>query len=79
MKENIHPQYQDVMFEDTTTGKRRVIASTMQSEETVEHNGKTLPLVKLSVSSYSHPLYTGKNVFVDAAGRVDKFKRRYGG
>lgn len=79
MKKDRHPEYQDVLFEDTTTGQKFIVASTMKSEETEEFEGKTYPKVRLSVSSYSHPLYTGKNVFVDAAGRVDKFKRRYGG
>ena len=50
----------------------------MQSEETIEwEDGNTYPLVKVEVSSASHPFYTGKKLYVDAAGRVEKFNRRY--
>lgn len=77
MQKKIHPNYQEVLFEDSSTGKKFVIGSTIQSKEMGSFNGKEYPLVKLSVSSYSHPLFIGKNQLVDAEGRVDKFQKKY--
>lgn len=77
MKENIHPSYQEVVFEDSSTGQRFICGSTIQSKEKVKIEGKEYPLVKLSTSSYSHPFYTKSDKRVDAAGRIDKFNKRY--
>jgi large subunit ribosomal protein L31 len=49
----------------------------MGSNETIEVEGKTYPLIKLEVTSESHPFYTGKKMFLDTAGRVEKFNKRF--
>jgi large subunit ribosomal protein L31 len=77
MKKNTHPEYQEVVFEDSSTGHRFICGSTLRSKETVMFEGKEYPLCRLSVSSSSHPYFTGTKGFVDAEGRVDKFKKRY--
>lgn len=79
MKENIHPKYQDVVFEDSSTGQKFIIGTTLQPKETTMFEGKEYPLYKLSVSSRSHPFFTGSNTLVDSEGRVDKFRKRYAG
>jgi large subunit ribosomal protein L31 len=50
----------------------------MHSRESIEIDGKTYPLVKLEVTSESHPFYTGKHKIVDTAGRVEKFRQKFG-
>ena len=77
MKKNTHPKYQDVLFVDSSTGSKFVCRSTLQPTQTAKHEGKEYPVYPLSVSSYSHPFFTGSNKFVDSEGRVDKFKKRY--
>jgi large subunit ribosomal protein L31 len=78
MKKDIHPQYKEVVFMDTQSDYKFLTRSTMSSEETIKwEDGNTYPLIKVEVSSASHPFYTGKRVFVDTAGRVEKFNRRY--
>jgi len=78
MKKDIHPQYREVVFQDTSSDFKFVTRSTMSSSETITmEDGKTYPVIKVEVSSASHPFYTGKNLFVDTAGRIDKFKQRY--
>jgi large subunit ribosomal protein L31 len=78
MKKDIHPQYREVVFHDTSSDFKFITRSTMNSNETITmEDGKTYPVVKVEVSSASHPFYTGKNLFVDTAGRIDKFKQRY--
>lgn len=77
MKKQTHPQYQLVLFVDSTTGKRFVIGSTLQPKEKEKFEGKEYPVAHLSTSAYSHPYFTGSNKFVDAEGRVDRFKNRY--
>lgn len=78
MKQEIHPQYRDVVFKDTSTGFMFKTGSTRYSKDTVEFEGETYPLLTVEVSSDSHPFYTGKQKFADAGGRVDKFKKKYG-
>ncbi|MEJ6698286.1 MAG: 50S ribosomal protein L31, partial [Flavobacteriaceae bacterium] len=51
--------------------------STVESKDSIEHDGATYPLVKLEISRTSHPFYTGKSKLIDTAGRIDKFKNRY--
>jgi len=78
MKQGIHPEYRDVVFYDTTSEFKFLTKSTMSSEETIKwEDGKTYPVIKIEVSSASHPFYTGKKIFVDTAGRVEKFNKKY--
>lgn len=78
MKKDIHPAYNPVVFLDTSTGFKFLTRTTMTSNETVEwEDGNTYPLVKVDISSASHPYYTGKMKYVDAAGRVEKFQKKY--
>ena len=79
MKEGIHPQYRDVVFQDQSSDFKFLTRSTVNSQETIVwEDGNTYPLVKVEVSSASHPFYTGKKMFISAAGRVEKFNRKYG-
>lgn len=77
MKKKGHPPYQDVLFVDTATGFKFVCGSTLQPKEREVFEGKEYPAYKISISSKSHPFFTGNQQFVDAEGRVDKFKKRY--
>lgn len=78
MKKEIHPEYKEVVFLDTSSDFKFLTKSTMTSEETIKwEDGNEYPLVKIEVSSASHPFYTGKKLFVDTAGRVEKFNKRY--
>jgi large subunit ribosomal protein L31 len=78
MKQGIHPDYREVVFFDTTSEVKFITRSTIKTNDTIEwEDGKTYPLVKIEVSSASHPFYTGKKLFVDTAGRVEKFNKRY--
>ncbi len=78
MKKEIHPQYREVVFQDTSSDFKFLTRSTMTSNETTTmEDGKTYPVIKIEVSSASHPFYTGKNMFIDTAGRVEKFMNRY--
>ncbi|GAB3943094.1 type B 50S ribosomal protein L31 [Spirosoma harenae] len=78
MKKGIHPDYREVVFHDLSSDYKFLTRSTIQTRDSIEFEGKTYPLVKIEVSSQSHPFYTGKNVLLDTAGRVDKFRKRYG-
>lgn len=78
MKQGIHPEYNEVVFQDSTSGFKFLTRSTMKSNETTEFEGKTYPVVKLEVTSASHPFFTGKKMLVDTAGRVEKFNKKYG-
>jgi large subunit ribosomal protein L31 len=79
MKAGIHPKYQDVVFQDVSSNFSILTRSTMTSKETIKwEDGKEYPVVKVEISSQSHPFYTGKHKIVDSGGRVDKFRRRYG-
>jgi large subunit ribosomal protein L31 len=78
MKKDIHPEYREVVFQDTTSGFSFLTKSTLNTKETVKWtDGNTYPVIKVEVSSASHPFYTGKKLFVDTAGRVEKFNKRY--
>ena len=78
MKKGIHPEYREVVFLDTSSGEQLLTRSTIKTEETLEHEGKEYPLVKVEISAFSHPFYTGKMKYVDSAGRVEKFQKKYG-
>jgi large subunit ribosomal protein L31 len=79
MKKGIHPEaYKTVVFKDMSNGFTFLSRSTAYSKETVKwEDGNEYPVIKLEISNTSHPFYTGKNVLVDTAGRIDKFKKRY--
>ena len=79
MKQGIHPAtYRTVVFKDMSNGTQFLSRSTAHSGETVKwEDGNEYPVIKLEISNTSHPFYTGKNVLVDTAGRIDKFKKRY--
>ena len=78
MREGIHPDYQYVVFQDASANFSFLSRSTMKSTETITwEDGNEYPLIKLEISSASHPFYTGKQKIVDTAGRVDRFNRRY--
>ncbi|MFZ1891882.1 MAG: type B 50S ribosomal protein L31 [Formosimonas sp.] len=78
MKPSIHPEYREVVFHDMSCDFKFVTRSTVNSRETIEFEGKTYPLVKLETSSESHPFYTGTQKIIDTAGRVEKFRNKYG-
>jgi large subunit ribosomal protein L31 len=79
MKKDLHPKnYRLVVFKDMSNGYQFLSRSTAESKETVKfEDGNDYPVIKLEISNTSHPFYTGKNVLVDTAGRIDKFKKRY--
>ena len=79
MKADIHPKYNEVVFQDVTSDLVFLTRSTLTSKETIKwEDGKEYPLIKVEVSSASHPFYTGKQKLMDTSGRVDKFRKRYG-
>ncbi|HEX8332857.1 MAG TPA: type B 50S ribosomal protein L31 [Segetibacter sp.] len=79
MKQGLHPEhYRLVVFKDMSNGESFLSRSTANSKETVKwEDGNEYPVIKLEISNTSHPFYTGKNMLVDTAGRIDKFKKRY--
>lgn len=77
MKEKIHPPYQEVLFVDSSTGHKFLIGSTVQPKEKEKFDGKEYPVVRVPVSSASHPFFTKANQFIDSEGRVDKFTKKY--
>jgi large subunit ribosomal protein L31 len=79
MKKGIHPQqYRLVVFKDTSNDHTFLTRSTAPSRETITwEDGKEYPVIKVEISNTSHPFYTGKSMFVDTAGRIEKFKKRY--
>ena len=78
MKQGIHPDYHPVVFHDTASGFKFLTRSTLNSEESIKwEDGQEYPLIKVEISSASHPFFTGKKIFVDTAGRVEKFNRKY--
>ena len=79
MKSDIHPNYRPVVFYDAGAHFYMLTRSTAKTGETIEYEGKTYPLVKVDISSAPHPFFTGKQTFVDTAGRLDKFQRKFGG
>ena len=78
MKADIHPKYEPVIFQDVSSNFAFLTKSTMTSKEKMKwEDGKEYPVVKVEISSQSHPFYTGKHKIVDSGGRVDKFRKRY--
>tara|TARA_S200000501_G_scaffold263678_1_gene247513 strand:- start:424 stop:858 length:435 start_codon:yes stop_codon:yes gene_type:complete len=78
MKKDIHPEYREVLFHDTSVDEYFLVRSTLNTDQTKEYEGKTYPYSVLDISSASHPFYTGKQKLVDTGGRVDKFRKRFG-
>ena len=79
MKKNIHPDYRTVVFLDVSSDYRFLTRSTVKTKETTKwEDGKDYPLYKLDTSSESHPFYTGTQKMVDTAGRVEKFRQKFG-
>ncbi|TFW35788.1 type B 50S ribosomal protein L31 [Massilia horti] len=78
MKTDIHPDYREVVFHDLSCDFKFITRSTIATRETTEFEGKQYPLVKIEVSAESHPFYTGKHKIVDTAGRVEKFRQKFG-
>lgn len=80
MKPDIHPEYRPVVFHDVSADFKFLTRSTAKTKDTVTwEDGKEYPLIKVDISSESHPFFTGKQKFVDAAGRVEKFQKKFSG
>ncbi len=78
MREGIHPEYHEVVFQDMASGVKFITRSTMRSRETIKmEDGKEYPLVKLDITSESHPFYTGAQQKIIEAGRVEKFRQKF--
>jgi len=79
MKSGIHPETNQVVFQDVSSDFAFLTRSTIKTKETIKwEDGNEYPLVKIEISSKSHPFYTGKHRVAESGGRVDKFKQRYG-
>ncbi len=78
MKPEIHPEYHSVIFVDSATGTEWTSRSTMTSKEMRDVDGQQVPVVRLDISSASHPFWTGKMRELDADGKIDRFRKRYG-
>ena len=79
MREGIHPNYREVVFQDTSSEFKFLTRSTIRTNETtVWEDGKTYPLARVEISSASHPFYTGKQLLLDSGGRIERFRKRYG-
>ena len=78
MKKDTHPNYRDVVFMDMSSEFRFLTRSTKETKDTIEwEDGNTYPLIKVEVTSASHPFYTGKDTLRLKAGRVERFNRKY--
>jgi len=78
MKKDIHPDYRPVVFQDGSTGSTFLTRSTIETDRTIQwEDGKEYPLLRLEISSSSHPFYTGTQRLLDSAGRVERFEKRY--
>ncbi|MGM0380887.1 MAG: type B 50S ribosomal protein L31 [bacterium] len=78
MKEDLHPDYREVVFKDVSTDEQFIIGSTVETDKTTTVDGEEYPLIETEVSSASHPFYTGEQKLVDTEGRVERFERKYG-
>jgi large subunit ribosomal protein L31 len=78
MRDKIHPDYREVIFKDTAANFAFVSRSTVKTKDTIQWtDGKTYPLIKLDISSASHPFFTGKMKLLDSAGQIDRFNKRF--
>lgn len=79
MKQGAHPVYREVVFQDMSNGTTFLTRSTRPTQDTITwDDGKEYPLLKVEISSASHPFYTGKEKFIDTQGRIDKFNKKFG-
>jgi len=79
MRRDIHPTYGPVVYQDRSTGQAFLTRSTATSRETIDwEDGGTYPLIRVDITAYSHPFWTGAQRMIDSAGQVEKFRRRYG-
>lgn len=79
VKKGIHPEYHPVVFMDSTSGFKFLSASTRTSSEMVEwEDGNSYPLIRMEITSDSHPFYTGQQKVTAARGRIEQFNRKYG-
>jgi large subunit ribosomal protein L31 len=79
MKKNVHPTVRQVVFKDVSADFSFLGTSTMDSKETIKwEDGKNYPLIKVEISSASHPFFSGKQRVVGSGGRIDRFKKKYG-
>ncbi|MAX67540.1 MAG: type B 50S ribosomal protein L31 [Bacteriovoracaceae bacterium] len=77
MKKDIHPEYREVLFHDISVDFKVLTRSTIATKETIEWEGKTVPYIKVDISSASHPFYTGTQKILDTEGRVEKFNKKF--
>ncbi len=78
MRKDIHPEFRPVVFRDVSCDWEILTMSTAKAKETTQYQGKEYPLVKVDISSQSHPFYTGKQRMIDTEGRAEKFRKKYG-
>lgn len=79
MKQGIHPVYREVVYQDMSSGFTFLTRSTAQPKDTIKwEDGKEYPVIKVEVSSASHPFFTGQEKMLDTQGRVERFNRKYG-
>lgn len=78
MKKDIHPEFRKVVIRDVSCNWELITYSTAKAKETVEKDGVTYPLIKIDISSASHPFYTGQQRMIDTEGRAEKFRKKYG-
>ena len=80
MKKGIHPAYRPVVFQDISSNHAFITRSTIETKDKVKwEDGNEYPLVKVDISSTSHPFFTGKQKFLDTTGRLDRFQKKFGG
>ena len=77
MKKDLHPDYHPVVFVDPSVAAEFVTRSTMTSKEVRNIDGVDHYVIRMEISSASHPFYTGKQRLVDTAGRVERFREKY--
>jgi len=78
VKQNTHPKYEAIVFNDLASGTQFLTRSTATSSKTIEwEDGNTYPVIDVEISSESHPFYTGKQRIMDSAGRVERFNARF--
>lgn len=78
MKKDIHPAFREVVFKDVSCDYTLITKSTARAKETIQVDGKEYPLIKVDISSQSHPFYTGQQRMLDTEGRAEKFRKKYG-
>jgi len=80
MKQGIHPVYREVVYKDVSSNFAFLTRSTADTKDTIKwEDGNEYPLVKVEISSASHPFFTGKEKLIDTAGRIERFRKKYAG